>query len=131
MTLNYNLWCFSCSTGIKSCLVTSQNPSVCKIQCIYMHKPQYLAIGITDQGNISSSPSLQAFKARLDVALGSLGCWLATAHSRGLELDEHCGPFQPRPFYDSVILPPFQNKSNSPWKANIIKQETLLLEQPL
>ena len=22
------------------------------------------------------------------------------AHSRGLELDEHCGPFQPRPFYD-------------------------------
>jgi len=26
------------------------------------------------------------------------------AHSRGLELDEHCGPFQPRPFCDSVIL---------------------------
>ena len=25
------------------------------------------------------------------------------AHSRALELDEHCGPFQPRPFYDSVI----------------------------
>ena len=25
------------------------------------------------------------------------------AHSRGLELDEHCGPFQPRPFYDSMI----------------------------
>ena len=24
------------------------------------------------------APSLQAFKARLDVALGSLGCWLAT-----------------------------------------------------
>ena len=24
------------------------------------------------------------------------------AHSRGLELHEHCGPFQPRPFYDSV-----------------------------
>ena len=23
------------------------------------------------------------------------------AHSRGLNLDEHCGPFQPRPFYDS------------------------------
>ena len=22
------------------------------------------------------------------------------AHSRGLELDEHCGSFQPRPFYD-------------------------------
>jgi len=26
------------------------------------------------------------------------------AHSRGLELNEHCGPFQPRPFYESVIL---------------------------
>ena len=26
------------------------------------------------------------------------------ARSRGLELDEHCGPFQPRPFYDSMIL---------------------------
>jgi len=23
-------------------------------------------------------------------------------HSRGLELDEHCGPFQPGPFYDSM-----------------------------
>jgi len=22
------------------------------------------------------------------------------AHSRGLKLDDHCGPFQPRPFYD-------------------------------
>ena len=26
------------------------------------------------------------------------------AHSRGLKLYEHCGPFQPRPFYVSVIL---------------------------
>jgi len=26
---------------------------------------------------------LQAFKARLDVALGSLGCWLATLHIAG------------------------------------------------
>jgi len=29
------------------------------------------------------APSLQAFKARLDVALGSLGCWLATVHVAG------------------------------------------------
>jgi len=29
------------------------------------------------------APSLQAFKARLDVALGSLGCWLATLHIAG------------------------------------------------
>jgi len=50
-------------------------------------------------------PSLEAFKARLDVALGSLVWWLATLHiAGGLKLDDHCGPFQPRPFYDAVIL---------------------------
>ena len=26
------------------------------------------------------------------------------AHSRGLKLHDHCGPFQPRPSYDSMIL---------------------------
>jgi len=25
-------------------------------------------------------------------------------HSRGLKLDDHCGPFQPGPFCDSMIL---------------------------
>ena len=50
------------------------------------------------------APSLEAFKARLDVALGSLVWWLATLHiAGGLKLDDHCGPFQPRPFYDSMI----------------------------
>ena len=50
------------------------------------------------------APSLKAFKARLDVALGSLVWWLATLHiAGGLKLHDHCGPFQPRPFYDSVI----------------------------
>ena len=45
------------------------------------------------------APSLVAFKARLDVALGSLVCWLATLHiAGGLKLG-----FQPRPFYDSMI----------------------------
>ena len=29
------------------------------------------------------APSLEAFKARLDVALGSLGCLLATLHTAG------------------------------------------------
>ena len=29
------------------------------------------------------APSLEAFKARLDVALGSLVCWLATLHVAG------------------------------------------------
>ena len=48
--------------------------------------------------------SLEAFKARLDVALDSLVWWLVTLHiAEGLKLNDHCGPFQPRPFYDSVI----------------------------
>jgi len=29
------------------------------------------------------APSLEAFKARLDVALGSLVCWLVTLHIAG------------------------------------------------
>ena len=46
----------------------------------------------------------KAFKAWLDVALGSLVWWLATLHiAGGLKLDDHCGPFQPRPCYDSVL----------------------------
>ena len=36
-----------------------------------------------DQYMAVDAPSLQAFKARLDVALGSLGCWLATLHIAG------------------------------------------------
>ena len=51
------------------------------------------------------APSLEAFRARLHVALESLVWWLATLHTAGgLELHLHCGPFQPRPFYDSTIL---------------------------
>ena len=54
---------------------------------------------------VVDAPSLEAFKARLDVALGSLVWWMATLHiAGGLELNDHCGPFQPRPFYDSMIL---------------------------
>ena len=53
---------------------------------------------------VVDASSLEAFKARLDVALGSLVCWLVTLHiAGGLKLDDHCGPFQPRPFYDSII----------------------------
>ena len=49
------------------------------------------------------APTLEAFKARLHVALGSLVWWLVTLHiAGGLKLDDHCGPFQPRPFYDSI-----------------------------
>jgi len=54
---------------------------------------------------VVDAPSLEAFKARLDVALGSLVWWLVTLHTAGkLKLADHCGPFQPRPFYDSMIF---------------------------
>ena len=44
---------------------------------------------------VVDAPSLEAFKARLDVALGSLVWWLATLHiPGGLKLDDYCGPFQ-------------------------------------
>ena len=53
--------------------------------------------------DVVDAPSLEAFKARLDVAFGSLVWWLATLHIvGGLKLSDHCGPFQPRPFYDSM-----------------------------
>jgi len=49
------------------------------------------------------APSLEAFKARLDVALGSLVWWLVTLHiAGGLKLNDLCGSFQPRP--SSMIL---------------------------
>jgi len=32
---------------------------------------------------VVDAPSLEAFKARLDVALGSLVCWLVTLHIAG------------------------------------------------
>ena len=53
---------------------------------------------------VVDAPSLEAFKARLDVALGSLVQWLATLPiAGGLKLDDHYDPFQPRPFCDSMI----------------------------
>jgi len=52
---------------------------------------------------VVDAPSPEAFKARLDVALGSLVCWLVTLHiAGGLKRDDHCGPFQHRPFYASM-----------------------------
>jgi len=54
---------------------------------------------------VVDAPSPEAFKPRLDAALGSLVWWLATLHiAGGLNLDDHCGPFQPRPFCVSMIL---------------------------
>ena len=54
---------------------------------------------------VVDAPSLEAFKARLDVALGSLVWWLVTLHiAGGLKLDDHCGAFQSRPFYDYDMI---------------------------
>ena len=54
---------------------------------------------------VVDAPSLEAFKVRLDVALGSLVWWLVTLHLvGGLKLNDRCGPFQPRPFYDSMKM---------------------------
>ena len=53
---------------------------------------------------VVDATSLEAFKARLDMALGSLVWWLATLHTAGeLKLDYHCSFFEPRPFYDSMM----------------------------
>jgi len=50
------------------------------------------------------APSLEALKARLDVALGSLVWWLATLHiAWGSKDDDHWGPVHPRPFSDSMF----------------------------
>ena len=52
------------------------------------------------------APSLEAFKARLDVALGSLVWWLVTLHIAGeLKLDDHLWSlWSLRPFCNSMIL---------------------------
>ena len=43
------------------------------------HPPQEIKCG----KEAVDAPSLEAFKARLDVALGSLVCWLVTLHIAG------------------------------------------------
>jgi len=49
---------------------------------------------------------VMVMKARLDVALGSLVWWLAILHlAGGSKLDDHCSPFQLRPFYDDAYVP--------------------------
>jgi len=50
------------------------------------------------------APSLEAFKATLDVALGSVVCWLETLHIAGrLKLHDHCGPFQPYELLSMIL----------------------------
>jgi len=52
-----------------------------------------------------AAPSLAVFKARLDGALSNLDWWeMSLLMAGGLEPDDLEGPFQPKPFYDSMIL---------------------------
>ena len=54
---------------------------------------------------VVDAPSLEAFRDRLDVSLGSLVWWVVTLHIAGrLKLNYHCGLFQSRPFYDSMMI---------------------------
>jgi len=50
-----------------------------------------------------AAPSLAVFKARLDGALSNLVWWkLSLLMAGGLEPDDLSGPFQPKPFCDSM-----------------------------
>jgi len=52
-----------------------------------------------------AAPSLAVFKARLDGALSNLVWWkMSLLVAGGLEPDGLQGSFQPKPFYDSMIL---------------------------
>jgi len=49
------------------------------------------------------APTLEVFKARLDGSLSNLVYWeMSLPIAGGLELDDLKGPFQPKPFYDSM-----------------------------
>ena len=61
---------------------------------------------------VVDAPTPDAFKVRLNATLGNLVWQLASLHmAGGLKLDDHCGPFQPRPFDDSMILNQIQLSS--------------------
>ena len=74
---------------------------------------------------VVDAPSLEAFVARLAVALGSLVWCLATLHiAGGLKLGDLCGPFQPRPFYDSMqILEKKERMRQKNWLFSILAQQ--------
>ena len=49
------------------------------------------------------APSLEALRAGLDGALGSLSWWGAAGPGQGLGLSRLSGPFQYKPLYDLAI----------------------------
>ena len=54
---------------------------------------------------VVNAPSLEAFKARLDGALSNLVYWeVSLSIAGGLQLDDLKSSFQPKAFYDFMIL---------------------------
>uniref|UniRef100_A0A803Y5X4 Uncharacterized protein n=1 Tax=Meleagris gallopavo TaxID=9103 RepID=A0A803Y5X4_MELGA len=79
---------------------------------------------------VVDAPSLEVIKARL----GSLVYWLVTLNmAGGLKPDDHCGPFQPRPFCDSMMCCSTQVKYTFKMKALIttLRTEHKLPRPPL
>lgn len=59
---------------------------------------------LLEEKKVTNAPSLESYKARLDVALGSLIQWLVALHIAGaLNLGDHYNSFQLRPLYHSMI----------------------------
>jgi len=55
-------------------------------------------------GEAVDAPSLEVFKVRLDGALSNLGWWkMSLPMAGGLDWMIFAGPFQLKPFYDSMI----------------------------
>jgi len=54
---------------------------------------------------VVDAPSLETFMVRLDSAQSNLiRLKMSLLIARGLELDDLQGPFQPKPFYDSMTV---------------------------
>ena len=71
------------------CTTNASTESRSKELCSCSHQPAQPSWGSTDRlvchilHQSAESCLIQAFKARLDVALGSLGCWLVALHIAG------------------------------------------------
>jgi len=80
----------------------------------------YLPGGLATQPNwsrlpseVEDAPSLEAFKVRLGFEQPGLVRGVP-AYSRGLELNDLKGPFQPKPFYDSFFFV-ISSLTSNPW----------------
>ena len=68
------------------------------------------------------APSLEALKARLDGALGSLSWWGAALPMAGVGVGGLCSPFQSKPFWDFCETVPFLNLW--PFRLMLVKHFT-------